>query len=557
MSPFPSVPSLARFGFSRARLTVALLATAAGLLTLMLAAGPSRAQNPPSEYGDPPPCGPGANAAFQPEPHEITEGHFALFDAYWEVTEPDPSETTDLDSPPENTGILHTNTCPPKVEITKVDDGLGGTTIVKSLVKSHIDIDEAIFHILDGHSTTVADGGPDDDDYSHARLDHYPELADYTGVGEQVWWLRLDDPGTPGVDETSDLTVGFSTMRFDSQDWARDEGGPAFHYKFELERHPGIDPADHPHMLVYKARQQGLPAAKLLWDSAEPDDDEHDVALHPGQLEDLQWIFTKPGTYIISVHMKGFVRQAGNPQLDAPRGWMPISGNRTVAETSEVKQYVFQVGDTLVEVEPPSFGVSFSVDAAPVAGDSIGSPIQVIGKDSRVSLQYSLSGTGAEHFSLVSLSDPDRVQIVVADGVTLNPGKQRSYELTLGVTDGVDHEDNFDDSLDHTLAVEIELTYPSLVLTFKPPNPRVDEIVTVTAHVGNFGEGEQLTFHWSDDAGTNYDGEDTSILEVVHTGAPATLNISAYVTFVPEGGDPNTDTRRLDAQGPVSVSWHR
>ncbi|MXW95738.1 MAG: hypothetical protein F4110_07195 [Acidimicrobiaceae bacterium] len=101
--------------------------------------------------------------------------------------------------------------------------------------------------------------------------------------------------------------------------------------------------------------------------------------------------------------------------------WEPISNNRT--ETSEVRRYVIQVGDRLEEVEPPSFGVSFTIDAPPAAGTKVGAPIQVLGKDPRVSLTYSLSGDGADDFALVPLADPDRVQIVVADGVSLNPAE--------------------------------------------------------------------------------------------------------------------------------------
>ena len=33
------------------------------------------------------------------------------------------------------------------------------------------------------------------------------------------------------------------------------------------------------------------------------------MKLGPSEHRDLQWIFTKPGTYLLSVHLQGFVRQ--------------------------------------------------------------------------------------------------------------------------------------------------------------------------------------------------------------------------------------------------------
>ena len=520
---------------NRFKLYATVLALAVLVITLLavtFASGSAQAQdNTPTPtptptantYADPQPCGPGAGTAFQPEPHEVHEGHFALFDTYWQPGSNSP-----------NTGKLRTNLCPPLVSVTENDEG--GTVI--TLTDSEIDIDEAIFHVLDDDKVTVVSGTAGDGQIS---TDDFARLAqlDHVEVGDQVWWLRLDG--------ASDLVLGFSTKRFSSTYWASDQTSiPAFRYMFELERTPGLSPEDHPHFLAYKKPRTSNAAAELVWDSNAP----HlgDLEMQPGQLEDLQWIFTKPGTYEIWVHMLGYVRQAGNPPPGAGADWEPINGNKT--ETSEVKRYVIQVGSELNEVEPPSFGVSFTIDERPAAEANVGTPIQVFGAEGR-SLSYTLSGKGHGDFDVVSLSNPDRAQLVVANGVTLNPGARKSYLLTLGVTDGVDHESNRDTSLDHTIAVNIELTYPSLVLTVDNPTPRVDETVTITAHVGNFGEGEQLTFHWSDDAGSNYDGETSSQVEVVHTGSPTTLNVSAYVTYVPDGGN----SRRLNAVSPVTISW--
>ena len=76
-------------------LALALIAAVAVAVTLTT--GPAQAQTPDNAYADPQPCGPGAATAFMPEPHEVTTGHFALFDAYWEITR-DATRTPDLDS---------------------------------------------------------------------------------------------------------------------------------------------------------------------------------------------------------------------------------------------------------------------------------------------------------------------------------------------------------------------------------------------------------------------------------------------------------------------------
>ncbi|MYC38009.1 MAG: hypothetical protein F4X66_14005, partial [Chloroflexi bacterium] len=81
----------------RTALYGAMLAMAALVITLLavnFAAGPALAQNADNTYPDPQPCGPGAATAFMEEPHELTSGHYALFDSYWqwtkESTEDDP-----------------------------------------------------------------------------------------------------------------------------------------------------------------------------------------------------------------------------------------------------------------------------------------------------------------------------------------------------------------------------------------------------------------------------------------------------------------------------------
>ena len=95
---------------------IALAALAITVLAVAYATGPAQAQDSGNTYSDPKPCGPGpgTNTAFMEEPHEVTEGHYALFDAYWEVTQ---RPTEDEPSKPYE-GIMHTNECPPKMTRT-------------------------------------------------------------------------------------------------------------------------------------------------------------------------------------------------------------------------------------------------------------------------------------------------------------------------------------------------------------------------------------------------------------------------------------------------------
>ncbi len=490
VSPPPAPPQRVRVGTpKRLKLRgggVALTALLVSALALTFSGG-VQAQDPTNEYADPQPCGPGAEEAFQPEPHEITEGHFALFDAYWQVTE-------DKTSSNDAAGVLHTNMCPPKVsETTEEDPETGEDIEVVSQIASGIDVNEAIFHILDGHKATVVGTteNPDNEGSEISTLE-YPRLATYKQAGQQVWWLRLDDPDT-SADEQSDLSVGFSTLRFDSQDWTNPEpAATAFRYRFELERYPTLSEGEHPHFLVYDAPLSGGAAhVRPVWDSAEAGLGELDM--EPGEFKNLQWVFTKAGTYQISVHLLGWVHQP--VEVDGET-WNPISQN--VTETSEVRTYVFQVGDTLAEVEPPMFGVVRSVAENSSGGTAVGDPIRLFGAEVDT-IQYSLEGEGADHFTISPMSDKNAAQIVVAHGANLDYETESSYHLVLGVTDTIDHESNPDTSLDHTLAVLIEIVdEPELTLSISDTEPHFGDTVTWTASLASLPEGAtNVVYHWA------------------------------------------------------------
>ena len=195
-----------------------------------------------------------------------------------------------------------------------------------------------------------------------------------------------------------------------------------------MERHP-TNPGDVPHFFAYEAPKLGNVAQEPVWDSSEPGKGE--MELDPGEYRALQWVFTKPGTYLLWVHLLGDVR--ANKPADAGEDWKPISGN--VTETSEVYRYTFQVGDTLVETEPPIFGVNREVEENSPGGVEVGEPIPVYNADADT-LYYELTGDGHGNFeTVVASTDPHAVQIVVADGANLDYETKPSYDLNLSVTD--------------------------------------------------------------------------------------------------------------------------
>ena len=466
---------------------LAMAALVIALLAVSFSAGPTQAQNADNTYPDPQPCGPNAGTASMEEPHEVTEGHFALFDAYWEWTE----HWTDDDNP--NEGIMHANDCPPEMVVNRS----GGL----SRAASGIDLGEAIIHVKDVHqATVVATNAEVTEDGGQLSLEEYPDVRKALGLGEadpvepgtKVWWLRLDDPDTTDRDETSSLSIGFSAALFDDKYWLTraDYGGHPMRYMLETVRYRNIDPAAAPHFLAYEAtdiRRADVNRRKPVWDSIRVHFPGEVVWLDPGEYRALQWIFTEPGTYELSSHLQGFVRQE-NPDEKGDEGydpnWKPISGNET--ETSEVRDYVFQVGDPLDETEPPMFGVYLTVHEDATAGTHVGEPIGVF-KLEVPDPKYTLSGDGSDDFRVTSRTHPDAVQIVVAasDGLS-----KSSYDLVLGVSDGKDHEGNNDDSIDHSIAVQIDvIQLPHAYIIASNHTPAVEESVTLSVNVWDLPDG--------------------------------------------------------------------
>ena len=498
-------------------LALALVAVATLLVT------PTSAQSPDNTYDDPEPCGPGAETAFMPEPHEITTGHYALFDAYWEWAPPEGGNAQQ--SGLEDSNYLHLNECPPTVTTeTRTDEETEEEVTVPTYHEAQGDIEEAIFHIKDEEKYNVAVVSTNAEATSgQISLEEYPALHTFVDAGDKVFWLQLDDPDTE-ADETSDLTIGFSTRNFDDQYWV----GP-LRYRLSVERHPSA-PHHHPHFFAYKAPIAGGTEQGFVWSSAEAGVSV--LEMEPGEFKALQWIFTDEGTYEIWVQLIGYVNKdkPGNAGDD----WSPISDN--ITETSEVKRYVFQVGEELAEHEPPRFGFSYTIDENTPPGTEIGEPIQVIIEEP-TDLEYSLSGAGADQFALDSTSAPDSVQIRVADGANLDFETKPSYDLLLSVTDNIDHESNPDSSIDHFVAVQVQLRD-------MPPTP---SLVPSNRHLA-LGETLTLTIVWQEfeELVGSYNWSLTDIFDEVHASGTLSENNVVIWTETHQGGHDGVYTLTLE-----------
>lgn len=538
----------------RFKLYAAAMAMAALVITLLAvvyATGPAQAQNADNTYSDPQPCGPEAGDASMDEPHEITTGHYALFDAYWEWTKHSPNE-----------GIMHTNECPPKMVLGRA--GWSRTT-------SNIDTKEAIIHVENTRQATVVDSdaeGYDPDVVDGLTIDvqEYTELEGVVEVGKKVWWLRLDDLDTKDTDEASDLSVGFSTALFDSKYWLeRDEdGGAPMRYMLETARYREGEHAESPHFFAYEApkiRRDESERRKPVLDSTELDVEKHSMEMVPGEYRALEWIFTEEGSYTLSAHLQGFVRHR-NPKNEGDQGydpnWEAISSKGD--ETSEITRYVFQVGDNLDETEPPMFGVSMSVHETAASGTHVGGPVQVFGAEVP-ELSYSLSGDGSDNFTVIARTHPDAAQIVLANGDMLDYSIEDSYDLVLEVTDNKDHEGNIDPSIDHSVAVEIAVIQdPRVYALVNRHTPRVRQNVKFRVNVWGLPNGitaDDLSYTLRE---TSSSGAGSFMYLVPDAGSyegTATISKDAAGTYkyVPEATYTQDGVTYTLHGDPVTITW--
>ena len=474
---------------------LALFAFVIALLAVTIAAGTAQAQTPDKPYPDPQPCGLGAQDAPDNPDATITQGHFGIFDGYWNNTDK----------------TLELNLCPPAVEHrdeTKTDPlGQPTTVEVSTRSASNIDIRRTVIHI------DHVDGIPEDEQFKHTLTAADVERYDFfkldedknkdgvdDAVGTTVWWLKVDDESTENVDEDSPLAMGYSAALFDSDYWYRKGGADQakglepLQYEFEVIREPGIPVAEQGHVFAFDDSDPvGTNIKKADWDSSEVD--ANALRLYPGEYHHYQWAFTKPGTYEISVQLKGHVRTKSDP---APAGagtdWKPISDK--AVETSEVMRYVFQIGPLTLN-EDPAFEVERSVQENSAIGTVVGKPIPVYQGDD--DLTFTLSGPGHSLFSVEQDSDGN-AQVKVAGALDYEARSQ--YVLTLEVSDNKDREGNPDNySVDSSVALKINLEdvweEPQLTLTVDDNNPEHRTTVHFTSSkAGNIPPDSKVTYHW-------------------------------------------------------------
>lgn len=426
-------------GMTLAALVIALLAVA-------LTASPTMAQTPP--YPDPKPCGPNQHAVPDPADATITGGHYAVFDGYWDFDKKN----------------LNLNLCPPAVEHTLVPDDFGGDPVeVSTRTESNVDIQQTVIHINGSdfeHTLTAADV----EKYDFFKVGDGDDAGtEDDAVGTTVWWLKVDDPSTTDVDEDSALAMGYSAALFETQYWYLDDGTRSteglepLQYEFEVIREPGIPVAEQGHVFAFDdspapTEGDGAGIKTADWDSSEVD--ANALRLFPGNYHHYQWAFTKPGTYVISVQLKGHVRTKDDPRpAGAAADWEPISDN--TVETSEVGRYVFQIG-ALTLNEDPAFVVERSVEEHSANETLVGDPIPVYQGDDD-DLTFALSGPGHSVFSAEADANGN-AQIKVADSAHLDHEARPEYRLTLSVRDNKDHESNTDASVDSLISVKINVT---------------------------------------------------------------------------------------------------
>ena len=390
---------------------------AIALLAMAFTTGPTEAQS--KTYKDPQPCGQGQGAKVTDSPvDQITTGKIALFDAYWDL----------------NTETINNNLCPPSVtEAEEVDDD-GNKTVTTTRASANIDIAKTVIHVTDDYKATVVADNAGADQISLAEYPFLRVALDLIGpngedlpvpLGTQVYWLRLDDPDTTDVDETSNLVLGFSTALFDEQYWETRDGKKAFQYLYASER-DDIYEEHGPHFFAFGAPQASNSVqTKPIWSSV--DAHVNEMELDAGEkFQPVQWVFTEPGTHHIQVNVNGQVRQ--EPPQNAGSDWARVHPEEKTSN-SQVRTYTFQSGPLNFN-QQPMFQVERSVTENAASGTNVGVPVSVVGGNDGDTLTYGLSGRGSSHFDVVGVPGGG-AQVTVASGALLDYEAQATYDLVL------------------------------------------------------------------------------------------------------------------------------
>lgn len=508
-------------------LAVLLVATLA-----LSGSGGVRAQHPDGTFADPQPCGPALPDANYPQdpPADYRSGHLFLFDGYW---------AHDAES-------LNNNLCPPALVTTTHDDGLGNVTETTADGSSGIDVRYTDIHITNDYQVTVVDSrvaGKGPSAYQGTTIDkaEYRFLEDVQ-PGDKVWWLRLDDPDTTDVDETSDLQLSFSALRLSSDYWHRtDSTASPIQFHYNAERHE-IAPADAVHFYAFEAPKAGnAHQDDAIWDSTEAEVTPMDV--RPSQRRSVQWVITGAGTHRLGVHMQGYVRQVAPTDWDAATNgaWQRLThGSHNRVVTSEVVYYTLQVG-SLTRNQEAMFVLERSVLENSAAGTPVGDPIPVANPDSDT-LTFSLSGRGHELFTVAATADGQGAQVSVAAGANLDYETTPSYDLILALSDNKDRESNPDPTIDHTIALRVNLADEGPTVIIHADNTRLglNESVHLSVTTREFPTSGSLTYQWEahtpGDSFQSFPGNGTETTLTYFSAQAATQTYRVRVVYDPGGG---------------------
>ena len=332
---------------------LAMAALLAVLLAATLTAGPTMAQGvvvPPDPrigdnenfYDAPYPC----SEEAQPDDTTVSvirEGYYAVFEAFWDY----------------EVGHLSDNFCPPKVTVTTDDE----EETVYTRSDAHIHISETAFSVPDSYKVTVIDtsnpiSNPGHDDGPTVTGETI-DLVDYPFLREsvsalktengatvfnrnEVWWVRLDEPVTT-ADETSPLKVGFSSALMKDADWHNPNGDAVqFHFGAVHVLVAGAPVETHvvgADFFAFEQRTTDTPLEKAQWSNLETAA-HSEINMAVGQYRPMQFVFTKPGEYLVQGQIQGHVREQA--PTGAPVTWTPISPGDSV--TSPTEWYTFHVG---------------------------------------------------------------------------------------------------------------------------------------------------------------------------------------------------------------------
>ena len=246
-------------------------------------------------------------------------------------------------------------------------DGDGGTTVETTRQASNINLDTTVLHVPE----TVKQTRPSNETTDTSYRDKYPFLytdddddgepdTPIAGTGE-FWALPYCDPDYNDFEwATGDMCMGFSAGLLHAHHFLDGPDGKPpgkIYWEVESEREPGIAYNDegqvflfYPHDLPEVTRTDD-PLPQVTWNSF--DMEKNTLEMDPGTYEHRQWGFTKPGTYVLSVHAKGY-----------PAAALGAVGAQSVSSVPRL--YTFHVG-LLADLKV----TATADDSAPDPGDEV------------------------------------------------------------------------------------------------------------------------------------------------------------------------------------------